>query len=52
MFRSISPSIDPYSATPLANVTDTAYLDTSPLTGVYYYFIFAQDIHGNYSPLL
>ena len=51
LFRSVSPSIDPYSATPLTNVTETTYLDTSPLTGAYYYFIVAQDIHGNYSPV-
>ena len=51
LFRSVSPTIDPYSATPLTNVTETTYLDTSPLTGAYYYFIVAQDIHGNYSPV-
>ncbi|MEZ4824321.1 MAG: hypothetical protein R2942_18765 [Ignavibacteria bacterium] len=26
-------------------------MDTSPLAGSYYYFIVAQDIHGNYSPV-
>jgi hypothetical protein len=51
LFRSVSPSIDPYSATPLTTVTETTHLDTSPLSGAYYYFIVAQDIHGNYSPV-
>jgi hypothetical protein len=32
-------------------VTDSTYLDTSPLSGLYYYFIVAQDIHNNYSPV-
>jgi hypothetical protein len=51
LFRSVSPSIDPYTETPLSNVTDSTYLDTSPLSGLYYYFIVAQDIHNNYSPV-
>ncbi len=51
LFRSISPSIDPYTEIPFATTIDSTYLDTSPLSGVYYYFIVAQDIHGNYSPV-
>ena len=50
LFRSVSPVIDPYTATPLSTVTATTYTDTAPLSGVYYYFIVAQDINGNYSP--
>ena len=51
LFRSVSPTINPYTATPLTALTETTYLDTSPLPGAYYYFIVAQDIHGNYSPV-
>ena len=51
LFRSVSPTIDPYTATPLTTVSTTTYLDTSPLNGLYNYFIVAQDIHGNYSPV-
>ena len=51
LFRSVSPSIDPYSETPLSSLSDSTYLDTAPLSGLYYYFIVAQDIHNNYSPV-
>lgn len=51
LFRSLSPSIDPYTETPLTTVTDSTFLDTTPLIGLYYYFIVAQDIHNNYSPV-
>jgi hypothetical protein len=51
LFRSVSPAIDPYTETPLSTLTDSTYLDTAPLNGVYYYFIVAQDIHNNYSPV-
>ena len=51
LFRSASPVIDPYTATPLSTVTQTTYTDTSPLSGIYYYFIVAQDVNGNYSPV-
>ena len=50
LFRSASPVIDITSATPLSAVTTTTYTDISPISGVSYYFIVAQDIHGNYSP--
>ncbi len=51
LFRSTSLTIDPHTETPLAIVTDSTYLDTSPLSGTYFYFIVAQDIHNNYSPV-
>jgi len=51
LFRSVSPTIDPYTETPLSSLTDSTYLDTAPLNGLYYYFIVAQDIHNNYSPV-
>ena len=51
LFRSVSPSIDPYTETPLTSLSDSTYLDTTPLSGLYYYFIVAQDIHNNYSPV-
>ena len=51
LFRSVSPFIDPYTETPLTSLSDSTYLDTSPLSGLYYYFIVAQDIHNNYSPV-
>ena len=51
LFRSVNPVIDPYTETPLSTVSATTYTDTSPLSGVYYYFIVAQDINGNYSPV-
>lgn len=48
----MSPSIDPYTETPFSTtLTDSTYLDTAPLSGLYYYFIVAQDIHNNYSPI-
>jgi hypothetical protein len=51
LFRSVNPVIDPYTETPLSTVTVTNYTDTSPLSGIYYYFIVAQDVNGNYSPV-
>jgi len=51
LFRSTSPTIDPYTETPFATLGDSTYLDTSPLSGLYYYFIVAQDIHNNLSPV-
>ena len=51
LYRSVNPTIDPYTESPLATATDSTFLDTSPLNGSYYYFIIAQDIHGNYSPV-
>ncbi len=51
LFRSYSNSIDPDTETPMATSVNTSFLDTSPLTGLYYYFIVAQDIHGNISPV-
>jgi len=51
LYRSTSPTIDPENETPYATVTDSTYLDTAPLSGAYYYFIVAQDVHNNKSPL-
>ena len=51
LYRSTLPSIDPNIAVPIATTTDPTYTDTSPLSGLYYYFILAQDIHNNRSPL-
>ena len=51
LYRNENPTIDPYAETPLGTATDSTFLDTSPLSGSYYYFIIAQDIHGNYSPV-
>ncbi|MBV6479509.1 MAG: hypothetical protein HGGPFJEG_02283 [Ignavibacteria bacterium] len=51
LFRSTLPTIDPYTETPIATLGDSTYLDTSPLSGLYYYFIVAQDIHNNLSPV-
>ncbi|MBK8553938.1 MAG: FG-GAP repeat protein [Ignavibacteria bacterium] len=51
LFRSASPVIDPETETPYATITDSTYLDTAPLSGAYYYFIVAQDVHNNKSPL-
>jgi len=52
LYRSTNPSIDPNLATPITSTTDTTYADNSPLSGLYYYFILAQDIHNNKSPLV
>lgn len=52
LFRSTNPAIDPNLATPIAATTDTTYADNSPLSGLYYYFILAQDIHNNKSQLV
>ena len=49
LFRNVNPTIDPYTETPWMTATDSTLLDTAPLIGSYYYFIVAQDIHGNYS---
>lgn len=51
LFRSLSPVIDPETEPVFASTTDSTYLDTSPLSGLYYYFIVAQDIHNNRSPV-
>ncbi|MEO8209255.1 MAG: FG-GAP-like repeat-containing protein, partial [bacterium] len=51
LYRSISSMIDPETATVFATTSDSTYLDTSPLSGLYYYFIVAQDIHNNKSPV-
>ncbi|MBX7041684.1 MAG: FG-GAP-like repeat-containing protein [Ignavibacteria bacterium] len=51
LYRSTSPTIDPGTEPVFATTTDSAYLDTVPLSGVYYYFIVAQDIHNNKSPV-
>ncbi|MCY7361177.1 MAG: integrin alpha, partial [Ignavibacteria bacterium] len=49
LYRSTSPVIDPNTEPVFATTSDSTYLDTSPLSGVYYYFIVAQDIHNNKS---
>ncbi len=51
LYRSTSPTIDPDTEPVFATTTDSTYLDTAPLSGVYYYFIVAQDIHNNKSPV-
>ncbi len=51
LYRSTSPVIDPDTEPVFASTTDSTFLDTAPLGGVYYYFIVAQDIHNNKSPL-
>ncbi len=51
LYRSSTPTIDLNTASPIANVTDTLFTDTNPPTGEVYYFIVAQDIHNNLSPL-
>lgn len=51
LYRSTSTIIDPNTEPVFVETTDSAYLDTSPLSGIYYYHIVAQDIHGNKSPV-
>ena len=51
LYRSTSPTIDPETEPVFATTTDLTYLDNSPLSGRYYYFIVAQDIHNNKSPV-
>jgi hypothetical protein len=51
LYRSTSPTIDPETEPVFATTADSTYLDTSPLSGTYYYFIVAQDIHNNKSPV-
>ena len=51
LYRSTSLTIDPDTEPVFATTTDSTYLDTAPLSGVYYYFIVAQDIHNNKSPV-
>ena len=49
IFRADYANADPDTLTPLSIVTDTTYLDTSPLSDTSYYYISAQDIHNNLS---
>jgi hypothetical protein len=51
LYRSTSPTINPDIEPVFATTTDSTYLDTSPLTGTYYYFIVGQDVHNNKSPV-
>ncbi|MBK6876048.1 MAG: hypothetical protein IPG99_06215 [Ignavibacteria bacterium] len=51
LYRSTSPTIDPETEPVFATTTNMTYLDTAPLSGVHYYFIVAQDIHNNKSPV-
>jgi len=51
LYRNTAPVIDPDTEPVFATTADSNYLDTSPLSGVYYYFIVAQDIHNNKSPI-
>jgi len=51
LYRSTSPTIDPETEPVFATTTDSTFLDTAPLSGVHYYFIVAQDIHNNKSPV-
>ncbi|MBV6479508.1 MAG: hypothetical protein HGGPFJEG_02282 [Ignavibacteria bacterium] len=51
LYRSASPTIDPNTEPVYAETTDSTFLDTSPMSGIYYYYIVAQDIHNNLSPV-
>ncbi|MFZ1322958.1 MAG: FG-GAP-like repeat-containing protein [Ignavibacteria bacterium] len=51
LYRSVNPTIDPNTEPVFATTADSTYLDTTPLSGAYYYFIVAQDIHNNKSPV-
>jgi hypothetical protein len=49
IYRTDYPNADPDTLIALAEVTDTSYQDTDPLTGTSYYYLCAQDIHNNLS---
>lgn len=51
LFRKESLDLSPNIDTPFASIIDTSYIDASPNVGNYYYFIVAQDVHNNKSPL-
>ncbi len=51
LYRSSSPTINLNVQTPIATLTDTSFSDINPPAGEVYYFILAQDIHNNLSPL-
>ena len=51
LYRSTSPVIDPETEIPYAAITDSTYLDTAPISGAFYYFIVAQDVHNNKGPV-
>lgn len=51
LYRNVNPTIDPETEPVFATTNDSTFLDTSPLNGKYYYFIVAQDIHNNKSPV-
>ncbi len=50
IYRSYNDSIDPGTETPFAHSTDSTFTDSLP-GGDYNYFIAAQDIHNNKSPV-
>ena len=50
VYRSDSPNIDPQQTALLATTTESAYIDSLPLTGNNYYIVLAEDIHENLSP--
>ena len=52
LYRSSSSSVNTETEPVFSTLTDSTYLDTAPLSGMYYYFIAAQDIHNNKSPLV
>jgi len=49
IYRTDYPGAEPDTLTPLAQVTDTTFIDTNPLPVTSYYYLRAQDINNNLS---
>ncbi|RKY99771.1 MAG: hypothetical protein DRQ13_01685 [Ignavibacteriae bacterium] len=49
IYRTDYPGAEPDTLTPLAQITDTTFIDTNPLPGTSYYYLRAQDINNNLS---
>jgi len=49
VYRSSTPGINPAALAPFATITDTLFVDDTPLPGTTYYVVRAQDVHENFS---
>ena len=50
LYRTDDPAANPDTLEIFAEVNDTIFTDTNPLSGTTYYYLKAQDIHNNLSP--
>ena len=52
LFRTDDPGANPDTLEIFAEVNDTIFTDSNPLSGISYYYLKAQDIHNNLSPFV